>query len=108
MILRELVGGLLLLDGLGVHLDLLEGIDGVLLLGRLDEVAGMEIISLSTLGQTREKFFSFNWQGTVLLYQRDMIEIVGKCYLSHLLGHHGDLLLQGEAFLLLEIELRNQ
>lgn len=108
MVLRELVGGLLLLDGQSVHLDLYEGIDGVLLLERLDDEAGMEIISLSTLGLTREEFFSISWQRTALLYQGDMIEIVGKGDISKLLLHQGDLGLQGEAVLLLNLQFRQQ
>ena len=46
------------LGGLGVHQFTLKGIDGVLLLGGLNDGAGMEIFSLSTpIGQTRKELF---------------------------------------------------
>ena len=34
-----------------------------------------------------------------------MVEVIGIDHLSHLLGHHGDLLLQIKAVLLLETQL---
>ena len=53
---------MVLLGGLGVHLVTLKGIDGVLLLGGLDDGAGMEIFSLSNLiGQTIKELSCISW-----------------------------------------------